>query len=149
MTVLKANIKFEIQFEQWRLLKNTVKVRYFWFHFTRGIEVWELLFPDGETRTFCVTVGVIHLVDTSQSNESLSPLPFIRTRKFTLHPLCIVFLTIWPHHFYSKSFACPINNPIGKVILIVLMPVPYPSTVCSYTWHNNIYGLKTNYVWLR
>jgi len=30
-------------------------VWHFWFQFTYGIEVWELLFHDVETRMFCIT----------------------------------------------------------------------------------------------
>ena len=62
-------MKFKSQFEQWKLPKKAAKVRHFWFHFEHGLEVWGLLFGDVETRTFCVTVRVIHLVDTSQSTE--------------------------------------------------------------------------------
>ena len=71
MTVLKRNIRRNIQFKQRKPTKQAAKVRHMWFHFIHGIEVWELVFGDIATRTFCITIAVIQLLDTSQSTENL------------------------------------------------------------------------------
>ena len=117
MTTLKPNIKFKNQFEQWKLPKTAAKVRHFWFHFTNGKEVWELLFHDVETRTFCITLGVIHLVGTSKRTDNLIPLPLARTCTLLCTPIVYILLPTRPQHLFSKFFPYPINNSIGKVIL--------------------------------
>ena len=94
--MLKPNIKFKNQFEQWKFPKKAAKVQHFWFHFEHGMEVWGLLFGDVETRTFCITVRVFHLVNTSQSTENLTPAPRMHVYVFPASPLCMYFYPFYP-----------------------------------------------------
>jgi len=71
LAVLKQNIRRNILFKQRKSTKQAAKVRHMWFHFIHGIEIWELVFRDIATRTFCITIAVIQLLDTSQSTYNL------------------------------------------------------------------------------